>query len=120
MVMAALGDLGARRDVEVATVSPDVAVRIHRPGQLADPAPVLLWIHGGGYVMGSARQEDVPCRRLSNRNNIAVAAVEHRLAPEHPFPTPLEDCYSALTWLARQPWVDASRIAIGGPGTGGG
>ena len=119
-VMAVLGIVGARRGVEVARVDPNVAVRIHRPGRLVNPAPVLLWIHGGGYVMGSAQQEDVPCRRLAHVNNVAVVAVEHRLAPEHPFPAPLEDCYSALVWLARQPWVDNSRIAIGGASAGGG
>jgi len=119
-VMALAGIIGARRDVEVATVSPNVTVRLHRPAQLADPAPVLLWIHGGALVMGSARQEDVPCRRLAHVNNIAVVAVDHRLSPEYPFPAPLEDCYSALVWLARQPWVDSSRIAIGGASGGGG
>jgi acetyl esterase/lipase len=118
--MAALGVIGARRDVQVTQVDANVSLRIHRPLQLAYPAPVLLWTNGGGFVMGSAKQEDVPCHRLAHANNIAVAGVEHRLAPEHPFPTPLEDCYSALTWLARQPWVDASRISIGGASAGGG
>ena len=119
-VMAVLGKIGARRDVNVAGVDPNVTVRIHHPAQLPEPSPVLLWIHGGGYVMGSAQQEDVPCRRLARVNDIVVAAVDHRLAPEHAFPTPLEDCYSALVWLARQPWVDSSRIAIGGASAGGG
>ncbi len=57
-VMALLGTIGATQGVTVATVNPDVTVRIHRPAALVDAAPVLLWIHGGGYVMGSARQED--------------------------------------------------------------
>ncbi len=52
--------------------------------------------------------------------NVAVAAVDYRLAPEHPYPASLEDCYAALLWLAQQPWVDPSRVAIGGLSSGGG
>lgn len=118
--MTLLGRIRARRDVPVVAVDADVSVRLHRPARLADPAPALLWIHGGGFVMGSARQEDSFCRRLSHLANIAVAAVDHRLAPEHPYPAPLEDCYAALLWLAQQPWVDPSRVAIGGLSSGGG
>lgn len=70
--------------------------------------------------MGTAAQEDVFCRKLVNFTDITVVAVDHRLAPEHPFPTPLEDCYAALRWLTRQPWVDAARIAVGGASAGGG
>ena len=78
----------AVRDVPVVAVDADVSVRLHRPARLADPAPALLWIHGGGFVMGSARQEDGFCRRLSHLANVAVAAVDYRLAPEHPHPAP--------------------------------
>jgi acetyl esterase/lipase len=70
--------------------------------------------------MGSARQEDVFCRKLSNLLGITIAAVDYRLAPEHPFPTPLEDCYTALSWVSRQEWADSSRLAIGGASAGGG
>jgi acetyl esterase/lipase len=110
---------GRRGDVEIATVTDDVAVRVHRSIAVV-PGPALLWIHGGGMVMGSAAQEDRFCRKLMNFTDVAVAAVDHRLAPEHPYPTPLEDCYAALLWLARQPWVDPTRIAIGGASAGGG
>ncbi len=63
-----LGRIRAERDVPVVAVDVDVdvSVRLHRPARLADPAPALLWIHGGGFVMGSARQEDSFCRRLSH------------------------------------------------------
>jgi acetyl esterase/lipase len=80
----------------------------------------MLWIHGGGTIMGSAAQEDKYCRKLANFTDVTVVAVDHRLAPEHPYPTPLEDCYSALRWLVRQPWVDSTRIAVGGASAGGG
>jgi acetyl esterase/lipase len=115
-----LGRIRAGRDVPVVRVVDDVSVRLHRPARLADPAPALLWIHGGGFVMGSARQEDGFCCKLSHLANAAIAAVDYRLAPEHPYPASLGDCYAALLWLAQQRWVDPSRIAIGGLSSGGG
>jgi acetyl esterase/lipase len=79
-----------------------------------------LWIHGGGYVIGTAQQDDELCRRFARVLGVTVAAVDYRLAPEHPYPAPLEDCYAALTWLAALPAVDPARIAIGGASAGGG
>lgn len=110
---------GRLRDVPDIAVNADVTVRVHRPADLPDPAPALLWIHGGATIMGSAAQEDGFCRKLSHLAGVAVVAVEHRLAPEHPYPIPLDDCYAALLWLRRQPWVDRSRIAVGGASAGG-
>jgi acetyl esterase/lipase len=107
-------------DVEVLTLSSGVGVRLHRPTGVSQPAPALLWIHGGGYVMGSAQQDDRLCRRFARELGITVAAVDYRLAPEHPYPASLEDCYSALTWLAALPAVDPARVAIGGASAGGG
>ena len=86
----------------------------------AAPTAALLWIHGGGYLLGSTEQDDALCRRYVQRLGITVAAVRYRLAPEHPYPIPLEDCYRVLTWLAGLPGVDADRIAIGGASAGGG
>ncbi len=60
------------------------------------------------------------CRRFARVLGVTVAAVDYRLAPEHPYPAPLEDCYAALTWLAELPAVDPARIAIGGASAGGG
>lgn len=119
-LMAAAGRLGRARGVEVATVSRDVTVRIHRPAIRSQPGPALLWIHGGGTCMGSAAQEDSFCRKLVDATGVAVVAVDHRLAPEHPYPAPLEDCYAALLWLSRQTWVDPTRLAVGGASAGGG
>jgi acetyl esterase/lipase len=114
------GWAGRLRGVEVNAVNADVGVRVQRPAGQVDSGPALLWIHGGGTVMGTAAQDDKFGRKLVNFANIAVAAVDHRLAPEHPYPTPLEDCYAALSWLIRQPWVDPARVAIGGASAGGG
>jgi acetyl esterase/lipase len=104
---------------EVVELGP-VSVRVHRPEPARAPLPALLWIHGGGYVIGNAAQEDGFCRQVATTLGVVVAAVDYRLAPEHPFPVPLDDCYDALRWLARQPDIDAEHIAIGGASAGGG
>jgi acetyl esterase/lipase len=111
---------GASGDAEVITLGNGVGVRLFRPTDQADPAPALLWIHGGGYVIGNAEMDDHLCARFSKRLGITVAAVEYRLAPEHPYPAALQDCFSALTWLAGLPGVDPARVAIGGASAGGG
>jgi acetyl esterase/lipase len=104
----------------VLTLASGVGVRLFRPQDGAEPGPALLWIHGGGYVTGDAAQNDALCRRFSRALGATVASVDYRLAPEHPYPLPLEDCYSALEWLVTLPAVDRSRVAIGGASAGGG
>ena len=102
----------------VVPVSDDVAVRLFRPaGQ--GPFPALLWVHGGGLVMGSAAMDDAFCRRVGEELGVLVASVEYRLAPEHPYPVPLEDCWTALTWLTGRADVDPARVAVGGASAGG-
>lgn len=118
-LMKAVGNAGRINDVPVVTVNDHVTVRLHRHADLPDKAPALLWIHGGGTLMGVSAQDDKYCRKLSHLAGVAVAAVEHRLAPEHPYPTPLEDCYAALLWLARQPWVDPQRSRSAEPARAG-
>jgi acetyl esterase/lipase len=110
----------APADVEVLTLASGARVRLHRPPGATGPGPGLVWIHGGGYVIGTAAQDDVICRRFARDLGITVAAPDYRLAPEYPYPIPLEDCYSALTWLAGLPAVDPARVAIGGASAGGG
>jgi acetyl esterase/lipase len=107
-------------DIEVLTLPSGVGVRLFRPTGVTGQRPALLWIHGGGYVIGHAAQDDVLCRRFARELGATVASVDYRLAPEHPYPAPLEDCYSALTWLTRLPSVDPTRVAIGGASAGGG
>jgi acetyl esterase/lipase len=108
------------KDIEQLTLQSGVTVRLFRPAGVPVPAPALLWIHGGGYVIGTAAQDDELCRRFSRELGITVVSVDYRLAPEHPYPAPLEDCYSALAWLAALPSVDPRRVAIGGASAGGG
>ncbi len=106
--------------VDVVPLGEGAGVRVFRPAGIAAPSPALLWIHGGGYVIGRAAQDDRLCRRFVKALDITVASVEYRLAPENPYPASLDDCYTALTWLAAQPDVDPSRLMIGGASAGGG
>jgi acetyl esterase/lipase len=122
-VIRALTRLQARRspkDVDLARLPSGISVRLHRPPHPDSAGGALLWIHGGGYVIGSAAQDDRRCRRFADRLGVPVAAVDYRLAPKHPYPAALEDCYEALAWLTRLPGVDPTRVAIGGASAGGG
>jgi acetyl esterase/lipase len=103
--------------------APAVMVRIYQPKTRPDILPALVWIHGGGYVLGSVEGDDLKAKGLALALNCVVASVEYRLAPEHPYPAPVEDCYAALKWLAEsadQFGINAARIAIGGASAGGG
>jgi len=106
--------------VTVEQVSDTASVRLHHPEHRVHDGAALLWIHGGGMVMGSAHQDDALCKRFAAALGVTVASVEYRLAPEHPFPAPLDDCLAALEWLAAQPGAHPGRIAIGGASAGGG
>lgn len=95
-------------------------IRLHRPADASVPTAALLWIHGGGYLLGTPAQDDALCKLLCERLGIVVGAVSYRLAPRHPFPAALDDCFAGLRWLAQQPYVDAERLAVGGASAGGG
>ena len=102
---------------------PDLVVRLYRPANLAPDSPALYWIHGGGMILGSIEMDDANCAARAAELGCLVASVEYRLAPEHPFPAPMNDCYAGLSWLAAQAetlGIDAERIAIGGASAGGG
>lgn len=103
--------------------NPSVRVRIYEPKEKSGILPGLLWIHGGGYVMGDPEGDDVLCQRYVTEANCVVVSVDYRLAPEHPYPAGLEDCYAALNWFserASQLGVDSSRIGVAGASAGGG
>jgi acetyl esterase/lipase len=102
---------------------PDVRVRVYQPTDRPQLLPALLWIHGGGYVMGDIEQDDRLMRQMVKRIGCVAVSVDYRLPPEHPFPAPVEDCYAGLQWLfaqARDLGVNPTRIAIGGASAGGG
>jgi acetyl esterase/lipase len=101
----------------------EVVVRLYQPTERPDTLPALLWIHGGGYVLGSVARGDLVAMHLAKVAQCVVASVEYRLAPEYPFPAPVEDCYAALKWLASQSaalGINTARLAIGGTSAGSG
>lgn len=109
------------RGTETHELDSGATVRVFRPpGDQSSPSAGLVWIHGGGYVVGSAAQDDVLCRALARSTGATVVSVDYRLAPQHPFPAALDDCHAALGWLAAQPGIDTRRIAVGGASAGGG
>lgn len=100
-----------------------VPVTSYRPPGNGTPLPALLHIHGGGYVLGSPGMMDAANHGLALALGCRILSVDYRLAPETPFPGPLEDCYAALVWLHRQAatlGVDADRIGVKGESAGGG
>jgi acetyl esterase len=95
--------------------------RFYRPGE--GRLPVLLYLHGGGFTIGNLETHDSLCRQLALRSGAAVLALDYRLAPEHRFPTAVNDSFAALRWLAQGGdaalGIDADRIAVGGDSAGG-
>jgi acetyl esterase len=99
----------------------ELALRAYR-ARVGELAPALLYLHGGGWIAGSVDVEDAICRRLANGAACTVLSLEYRLAPEHPFPAPLEDAYAALAWVAanaRELELDADRVGVCGQSAGG-
>jgi len=113
------------RDVQVPGLDgdPEVMVRIYEPAEGAHSGAALSYVHGGGMVLMSVADTDFHCKRIVRDVGCLVTSVEYRLAPEHPYPAALHDCYAALRWLhenAGELGVDRDRIAVGGASAGGG
>jgi acetyl esterase len=102
---------------------PELPLRIYRPRvEGSEPPPVVVNFHGGGWVSGDVRQSDWWCAGVAAGAGVVVVSVEYRLAPEYPFPTPVEDCYAATEWVAEhgaELGVDGSRLAVMGDSAGG-
>jgi acetyl esterase/lipase len=99
-----------------------VVVRVHRPVGASGDLPCLYWMHGGGLVVGSYTGDDARFDRWSPMFGLVGVSVEYRLAPETPYPGPLEDCYAGLRWVhqhAGELGIDPDRIGVGGPSAGG-
>jgi triacylglycerol lipase len=102
---------------------PDVRVLYYEPTNRTASSPALVWIHGGGYILGKADYDEIPSRRIVTETSAVVVSVDYRLAPESQAPGLVSDAYAALKWVhdnAGELGVDQSRIAIGGMSAGGG
>lgn len=99
----------------------DIPVRIYWPRSGANVG-LVVYYHGGGWVIGDLETHDATCRHLANASDSIVMAVHYRLAPEHKFPAAVEDCYAAAAWAAQNAsrfGVDPSRVAVAGDSAGG-
>jgi acetyl esterase len=113
-------------DREAGDAGPDhpVAVRVYEPAKrAAEPTPAVLFLHGGGFVMGSVESEHLAAGVLSVALGVVVVSVDYRLAPEHPYPAALEDSYRAMRWVHDEAGglrIDPARVAVVGHSAGGG
>ena len=100
-----------------------VRARAYTPRDAREgPLPLLVWLHGGGWVAGDLDHHDATCRALANASGCKIVAIDYRLAPEHKFPAGLQDCHAAIRWLAAHGGdlgIDPRRIAIAGDSAGG-
>jgi acetyl esterase/lipase len=127
---ATVGVLAASASVQVTrhTVTglpgePPVDAYQYLPESTDSDRPALIWLHGGGHVMGDASQDDAFLRRLAAATGVSAFAVQYRLAPEHPFPSSLRDAQAVLGWVSAEHQalgIDPERIAVGGASSGGG
>lgn len=102
-------------------ISPEVAGRLYTPPDATSPLPLLVYAHGGGWVIGSIETHDPFCRLLCEASGVLVLSVEFRLAPEHPFPAALDDMLAAYRWAEAQGRTfggDPERLLLGGDSAG--
>src|SRR5438094_8595512 len=109
------------RDLAIPGPAGPIPARLYRPSA-GGTLPVLVFFHGGGWVVGNVESHDTMCRHFANRAGCVVVSVDYRLAPEHKFPAAVEDCLAATAWVAGNAislGVDARRLAVGGDSAGG-
>ncbi len=99
-----------------------IRARLYTPPGTQDPAPLLVYLHGGGWVIGGLDTHDDPCRFLASNAGAKLLSIDYRLAPEHPFPAAAEDAFAAYEWAlanAERLGADPARVAVGGDSAGG-
>lgn len=115
-----LGEAPAIRRVEDHTIDEMIPIRLF--SDCDSPAPAVMYFHGGGWVLGNVRTHDAVCRRIAKTSGCVVIAVDYRLSPEHPFPTPLQDCIRATRYVSDHPeqlGVLPEKLALAGDSAGG-
>jgi acetyl esterase/lipase len=103
--------------------APPITLRVYTPRAGSEPRPCLYWIHGGGMILGDIDLDDRSCQTYAAELHCVVVSVRYRLAPEHPHPAPVEDCYAGLKWTAAHAsrlGIDGRRLVVGGASAGGG
>jgi acetyl esterase len=113
-------EVGSVRELVLDTPVP-LQARHYAPAEPGGPHPLLVYFHGGGFVVGDLDTHDVPCRALCQRSGAHVLSVAYRLAPEHPFPAAVDDAVAAYDWAranAARLGADARRVAVGGDSAG--
>ena len=118
------GEVASVQDVAIATAAGELMLRVYRGQgtQPQEPLPCMVFLHGGGWVIGNLDSHDRLCRRLATLAGICVVAVNYRLAPEHPFPAAIDDALSALQWVADHAGmlhIHPAAIGVGGDSAGG-
>jgi acetyl esterase len=109
------------KDIVIRGHRSDITLRLYKP-ERKPPLPILLFFHGGGWVFGNLKNYESFCTQIVNLSSSAVVSVDYGLAPEHKFPEPVEDCYSALMWILENGdkyGLDPSRLIICGDSAGG-
>lgn len=116
--------IGALRHLTVDGAEGPLAARLYIPSSRlgADPVPTLMFIHGGGMALGDLDSHDGACRHLAERSGVQILSIDYRLAPEHPYPSGVEDCFAAYQWMVKNADdlnADPERFAVGGDSAGG-
>ncbi|WP_207844496.1 alpha/beta hydrolase [Williamsia soli] len=123
MIPVSAIEVGSVFDSTVSTPARQVPIRVYRPTATAKSTGVLMWIHGGGFVLGGLAMGDDLSRRLCEALGVAVVNLDYALAPEHPFPAGVDDCLAVYEWIRSGPaelqGFDRSRIAVAGDSAGG-
>lgn len=116
--------IAALRELQVDGADGSIPARLYTPTERVgpNPAPTIMFIHGGGWMFGDLESHDAPCRFLAEQSGVQVLAIDYRLSPEHKFPAAVEDCKAAYRWLvdhADEINADPTRLAVGGDSAGG-
>lgn len=118
----ALVPLPRVEDVTIRGAAAAIRARLYAPGDDGGPRPLVVYYHGGGWVVGSLETHDPACRFLARAADVCVLAVDYRLAPEHPFPAAVDDAFAAFRWAVREAdalGCDPGRVAVAGDSAGG-